>query len=117
LRSRDEQRFRIEVLGPGPAAHGAALERPPFRGGRASFSVLGQTMTETRRTSLYDRHVAAKARMVPFAGFEMPIQYTGIVDEHQAVRTGAGIFDVSHMGELEMSGEHAAAVVDYLCTN
>lgn len=55
--------------------------------------------------------------MVPFAGFEMPIQYTGIVDEHQAVRTGVGIFDVSHMGELEMSGEHAASVVDYLCTN
>jgi len=55
--------------------------------------------------------------MVPFAGFEMPIQYTGIVDEHQAVRTGAGIFDVSHMGELSMSGEHAAAVVDYLVTN
>ena len=55
--------------------------------------------------------------MVPFAGFEMPIQYTGIVDEHQAVRTGAGIFDVSHMGELHMSGEHAAAVVDYLVTN
>ena len=76
-------------------------------------------MTEaaTRRTSLYDRHLAAKARMVPFAGFEMPIQYTGIVDEHQAVRTAAGIFDVSHMGELEMSGEHAAAVVDYLVTN
>src|SRR3954471_14017654 len=76
-------------------------------------------MTEaaTRRTSLYDRHVAAKARMVPFAGFEMPIQYSGIVDEHQAVRTNAGIFDVSHMGELEMSGAHAAAVVDYLVTN
>jgi aminomethyltransferase len=76
-------------------------------------------MTEPaqRRTSLYDRHVAAKARMVPFAGFEMPIQYTGIVDEHQAVRTNAGIFDVSHMGELEMSGEHSAAVVDYLVTN
>src|SRR5262245_61920006 len=75
-------------------------------------------MTENaRKTSLYDRHVAAKARMVPFAGWEMPIQYTGIVDEHQAVRTAAGLFDVSHMGELEMRGEHAAAVVDYLITN
>jgi aminomethyltransferase len=71
----------------------------------------------TRRTSLYERHVAAKGRMVPFAGWEMPIQYTGIVDEHVAVRTAAGIFDVSHMGELELSGEHAAAVVDYLVTN
>ena len=55
--------------------------------------------------------------MVPFAGFEMPIQYTGIVDEHQAVRTAVGLFDVSHMGELHMSGEHAASVVDYLVTN
>src|SRR5262245_9546356 len=75
-------------------------------------------MTEAaRKTSLYDRHLSAKARMVPFAGWEMPVQYTGIVDEHQAVRTAAGLFDVSHMGELEMRGEHAAAVVDYLVTN
>lgn len=70
-----------------------------------------------RKTSLYDRHVRAKGRMVPFAGWEMPVQYTGIVDEHQAVRTAVGIFDVSHMGELSMRGEHAAAVVDYLITN
>ena len=55
--------------------------------------------------------------MVPFAGFEMPVQYTGIVDEHHAVRNACGIFDVSHMGELELRGEHAAAVVDYLITN
>jgi aminomethyltransferase len=75
-------------------------------------------MTETlRRTSLYDEHVKAGARMVPFAGWEMPVQYTGIVDEHAAVRTAAGLFDVSHMGELEMTGEHAGAVVDYLVTN
>jgi aminomethyltransferase len=70
-----------------------------------------------RRTSLYDCHVALEARMVPFAGWEMPIQYTGIVDEHQAVRAAAGLFDVSHMGELELRGEHAAAVVDRLVTN
>src|SRR5262249_53805543 len=70
-----------------------------------------------KRTPMYERHVAAKGRMVPFAGWEMPIQYTGIVDEHQAVRTAAGLFDVSHMGELEMKGPHAAAVVDYLVTN
>ena len=76
-------------------------------------------MTELplRKTSLYDRHVKAGARIVPFTGFEMPVQYTGIVDEHQAVRNACGIFDVSHMGELEMRGEHAAAVVDYLITN
>ncbi len=70
-----------------------------------------------RRTSLYDDHVALGARIVPFAGWEMPVQYTGIVDEHQAVRTAAGLFDVSHMGELRLRGEYAAHVVDYLVTN
>src|SRR5580700_382401 len=67
-----------------------------------------------RRTSLYDSHVRLGARIVPFAGWEMPVQYTGIVDEHTAVRTAAGLFDVSHMGELEMRGEYAGQVVDYL---
>ncbi len=72
---------------------------------------------ELRRTPLYDSHVALGARMVPFAGWEMPVQYTGVVDEHQAVRTAAGLFDVSHMGELRMRGQYAAQVVDYLVTN
>ncbi len=70
-----------------------------------------------RKTSLHDNHVRLGARIVPFAGWEMPVQYTGIVDEHQAVRTAAGLFDVSHMGELEMRGEYAAQVVAYLITN
>jgi aminomethyltransferase len=70
-----------------------------------------------RRTSLYEEHKKAGARLVPFAGFEMPIQYTGIVDEHTAVRTSAGMFDASHMGELEVKGEYAAQVVNYLITN
>jgi aminomethyltransferase len=55
--------------------------------------------------------------MVPFAGWEMPVQYTGIVDEHVAVRTAAGLFDVSHMGELRLRGEYAGQVVDHLVTN
>jgi aminomethyltransferase len=70
-----------------------------------------------RRTSLYDEHVARGGRMVPFAGWEMPVQYTGIVDEHVTVRTAAGAFDVSHMGELRLRGEYAGQVVDYLVTN
>jgi aminomethyltransferase len=70
-----------------------------------------------KKTSLHDCHVKAGARMVPFTGWDMPVQYTGIVDEHQTVRNAAGLFDVSHMGEIEMRGEHAAAVVDYLITN
>jgi aminomethyltransferase len=70
-----------------------------------------------RRTSLYECHARLGARLVPFAGWEMPVQYTGIVDEHQAVRNAAGLFDVSHMGELEMRGPYAGQVVDYLVTN
>jgi aminomethyltransferase len=73
--------------------------------------------TDARRTSLYAEHVALHARIVPFAGWEMPVQYTGIVEEHNAVRTAAGLFDVSHMGELRLRGEFAAQVVDYLVTN
>ena len=73
--------------------------------------------TPCRRTSLYDQHVALGGRMVPFAGWEMPVQYSGIVDEHKAVRTAAGMFDVSHMGELRLRGEYSAHVVDYLVTN
>ena len=61
-----------------------------------------------RRTSLYAEHVALGARIVPFAGWEMPVQYTGIVDEHVAVRTAAGMFDVSHMGELRLRGVEAS---------
>ncbi len=69
------------------------------------------------RTPLYEEHKKLGARLVPFAGWEMPVQYAGISAEHEAVRTRAGLFDVSHMGELELEGEHAAAVVDYLVTN
>jgi aminomethyltransferase len=70
-----------------------------------------------RRTSLHAEHVKLGGRVVPYAGWEMPVQYTGIVDEHMAVRTAAGLFDVSHMGELRMRGQWSAQVVDYLVTN
>jgi aminomethyltransferase len=60
-----------------------------------------------RRTPLYERHAALGARLVPFAGWEMPVQYTSIGAEHRAVRTRAGVFDVSHMGELRIAGEGA----------
>src|SRR5689334_3468055 len=69
-----------------------------------------------KQTPLHAEHKRLGARLVPFAGWEMPIQYAGIVEEHRSVRTAAGLFDVSHMGELEMRGEHAASVVDYLIT-
>jgi aminomethyltransferase len=70
-----------------------------------------------KKTPIHPEHVRLSARLVPFAGYEMPVQYTGIVDEHTAVRTAAGAFDVSHMGRLRLVGEHAVAVVDYLVTN
>ncbi|MBL8605954.1 MAG: glycine cleavage system aminomethyltransferase GcvT [Myxococcales bacterium] len=70
-----------------------------------------------RRTPLYEEHVRLGGRIVPFAGWEMPVQFSGIVDEHVAVRTACGVFDACHMGELWMSGEYAGQVVDYLVTN
>ena len=64
-------------------------------------------MQTLRRTPLYERHAALGARLVPFAGWEMPVQYTSIVEEHRAVRGRAGVFDVSHMGQLELEGDGA----------
>jgi aminomethyltransferase len=70
-----------------------------------------------QRTPLFETHRALSARIVPFAGWEMPVQYAGIVEEHKAVRERAGLFDVSHMGELHLRGSQAEAVVDSLVTN
>ena len=70
-----------------------------------------------RRTPLYDRHVAAGARLVPFAGWEMPVQYDGVIHEHLAVRTGAGAFDVSHMGQLHVEGPAAGDFLQSMLSN
>jgi len=72
---------------------------------------------ENKRTCLYDKHVALGALMSPFGGFEMPIQYSGIVDEHQAVRQACGVFDVSHMGEVLITGPDAESYVNHIFTN
>ena len=75
-------------------------------------------MQETlRRTPLHDRHVALGARMVPFAGWEMPVQYEGVIQEHRAVREDAGAFDVSHMGEIEVEGPRARELLQSLLSN
>lgn len=74
-------------------------------------------MTDLRRTPLHAEHVRLNARLVPFAGWEMPVQYKGISAEHEAVRERAGLFDVSHMGELWLTGPGAVSVVDELVTN
>ena len=74
-------------------------------------------MQTLRRTPLYERHAALGARIVPFAGWEMPVQYTSIGEEHRAVRTSAGVFDVSHMGQLELDGYGAHAYLQERLSN
>src|SRR5579864_1766791 len=70
-----------------------------------------------RRTPLYECHLEQGARMVPFAGWEMPVQYAGVIDEHRAVRGAAGLFDVSHMGEAAVRGAGAEAFLQWLTPN
>jgi aminomethyltransferase len=70
-----------------------------------------------RRTPLYECHLEAKGRMVGFAGWEMPVQYAGVIEEHRAVRTAAGLFDVSHMGEIRVRGAGAEALLQRLTPN
>ena len=72
---------------------------------------------ENKKTCLYDKHVALGALISPFGGFNMPIQYTNIIDEHQAVRQHCGVFDVSHMGEVLVSGKDAERYVNHIFTN
>ena len=76
-----------------------------------------ETATAPKRTPFHPRHVALGAKMVPFAGHEMPIQYEGILTEHRTVRSGVGVFDVSHMGEIRLQGPGAAAYANRLVTN
>ncbi len=70
-----------------------------------------------KKTCLHDRHVALGAMMSPFGGFDMPIQYAGIVEEHNAVRRRCGVFDVSHMGEVRITGRDAEKFVNHIFTN
>ncbi len=74
-------------------------------------------MQTLRRTPLYDRHLEAGARLVPFAGWEMPVQYAGVISEHRAVRTDSGVFDVSHMGEVEVEGPKAEELLQHVLSN
>ncbi|HEY3456753.1 MAG TPA: glycine cleavage system aminomethyltransferase GcvT [Bryobacteraceae bacterium] len=72
---------------------------------------------ELKRTPLFDVHAGCKAKMVDFGGWNMPVQYSSILEEHAAVRTALGLFDVSHMGEIEIRGRDAEKLVDYVSTN
>jgi aminomethyltransferase len=75
---------------------------------------MAQTL---QQTPLHERHVALGARMVPFGGWEMPVSYEGVIQEHRAVRNDAGVFDVSHMGEFEVEGPRAHALLQDLLSN
>ena len=74
-------------------------------------------MGETKRTPLYEEHQAAKAKIIDFGGWGMPVQYAGVIEEHHVVRTKAGLFDVSHMGEINVHGKEAMDFVQKLITN
>ena len=74
-------------------------------------------MQTLHRTPLYERHRALNARLVPFAGWEMPVQYEGVIQEHRAVRSDCGVFDVSHMGELEVEGPKAEEFLQAMLSN
>src|SRR4051795_2511179 len=76
-----------------------------------------QTAPSLRTTPLNSVHRALGARMVDFGGWDMPVQYSGIVEEHKAVRAAAGLFDVSHMGEIDIRGPEAARLTDSVTTN
>ena len=68
-------------------------------------------------TPLHQEHIKLNARMIPFDGFDMPVQYSSIIEEHLTVRQNVGIFEVCHMGEIEIKGKDALPFVDYLLTN
>ena len=72
---------------------------------------------DLKRTPLFDAHSSLNAKMVDFGGWSMPVQYSGIIQEHNAVRTAVGVFDVSHMGEIEIRGPQASQLVDFVSTN
>ncbi len=97
--------------------HGARDGRAALTLAPRRWSTESLVDTPLQRTPLYEAHVKAGARMVPFGGWEMPVQYAGIIEEHRAVRNAVGLFDVSHMGEFELTGPHALDALQRLTTN
>src|SRR5206468_2550895 len=76
-----------------------------------------ESLSASKRTALFAMHKALGARLIPFSGWEMPVEYSGIAKEHTAVRTAAGLFDVSHMGEFEIRGREALNLIQFVTTN
>ena len=96
---------------------GTVKSVPGVLPGRNRNEFVMENTASEKKTCLYDSHVALGAQMSPFGGFIMPIQYTGITDEHNAVRNSVGMFDVSHMGEVFVSGQEAEKFVNHIFTN
>jgi aminomethyltransferase len=92
-------------------------ESPTTAPAASAAAAPADSAAAPRRTPLHAQHLAAGARMVPFAGWEMPVQYAGVTDEHRAVRTAAGLFDVSHMGEVRVTGRGAGDFLQHLTPN
>src|ERR1700752_2239463 len=84
---------------------------------KGNMTMAPQAALSLKRTPLFELHREAGAKFVDFGGWEMPVQYAGIIEEHRAVRTAVGLFDVSHMGEIEVRGPRALEVVQRLPTN
>src|SRR5271154_950516 len=78
---------------------------------------MTQPTPRLKATALHSVHRKVGAKMVDFGGWDMPLQYSGILEEHRAVRSSVGVFDVSHMGEIEIHGSDAGALTDYVTTN
>ncbi len=95
------------LSGKGPAA--SPTVKPPF--------LWGEKESELRRTPLYEIHKELGAKVIPFAGWEMPVWYSSVVEEHLATRQAAGLFDVAHMGVYEVAGADAASFLDTICSN
>src|SRR5207248_3664456 len=98
---------------------GAARRKRRCQRSSGQIYRAGELMTAPalKRTPLYDVHRASGAKMVDFGGWDMPVQYSGVVDEHNTVRNAVGVFDVSHMGEIEVRGPEAAKLTDFVTTN
>src|SRR5262245_725387 len=87
------------------------------RSSKGNTTMAPQAAVSLKRTPLYELHRAAGAKFVDFGGWEMPVQYASIIEEHRAVRASVGLFDVSHMGEIEITGPRALEVVQRLTPN
>ena len=117
---------RAKARNPWPGAGKAVSEDKPYFIGISSEVEKKEALPpfewqdvegDLKRTKLYEVHKASGGRMVPFAGWEMPVQYTGIYEEHLATRNAAGLFDVSHMGVYDVRGADAASFLDTVCGN